>query len=202
MKKVFLVLTLALGVVGSAQAQRARFGVKAGAALTNFTGKGSGNNDYKIGFNGGFFGNFTVNDALSIQPELLYSAKGAKYPSTNLKQNLHYIDVPLLAHLDADGLFFELGPQVGFLVAADGPVIVGSTTTGYSIGTDNNKAAFNSVDVGYAAGLGYQMASGPGIGLRYNGGLTNISKADTGIADYALRNGAFQLYLTYVFGSK
>ncbi len=201
MKKTLPILLLAASLATTAQAQSARFGLKAGVSLTNFTGRGVGNNDYKVGFNGGVFGNFAVSDALAIQPELLYSMKGAKYSITGNKQNLHYIDVPVLAHIDANGLFFELGPQVGFLVAADGPVILGSTTTGYSIGIDDNKTRFNTLDFGYAAGLGYQVTDGPGIGLRYNGGFSNISKDNTS-SNYALRNGAFQLYLTYLFGSK
>jgi len=31
---------------------------------------------------------------------------------------LYYIDVPVLARINAGGLFFDLGPQIGFLMAA------------------------------------------------------------------------------------
>jgi len=201
MKRIFLAIALALGIAGAAQAQNARFGLKVGASLTNFTGNGVGSNDFKLGFNGGIFGNFAINDAISIQPELLYAMKGAKYSSSGNKQTLHYIDVPVLAHIDADGLFFEVGPQVGFLAAANGPIILGSNTTGYYISVDDNKSRFSTVAFGYVAGLGYQLANGPGIGLRYNGGVGNISK-DMASGNYALRNSAFQLYLTYMFGSE
>ena len=175
--------------------------MKAGASLTNYTGKGADGAEYKFGFNGGFVANLAVNDAFSIQPEVLYSMKGAKASGnifgTNLtyKETLHYIDVPVLAHINAGGLFFEVGPQIGFLVAAKATADAGGQS-----GSGDVKDSFNTVDFGYAGGLGYQVANGPGIGLRYNGGFTDVYKGNNG--DYATRNSAFQLYLTYMFGGK
>ena len=201
MKKTFLAIALLLGVADAAQAQSAHFGVKAGASLTNYTGKGADGAEYKFGFNGGFVANLAVNDAFSIQPEVLYSMKGAKASGnifgTNLtyKETLHYIDVPVLAHINAGGLFFEVGPQIGFLVAAKATADAGGQS-----GSGDVKDNFNTVDFGYAGGLGYQVANGPGIGLRYNGGFTDVYKGNNG--DYATRNSAFQLYLTYMFGGK
>ncbi len=202
MKRSFLLLGLALGLTGAAQAQTARFGIKAGASLTNFTGKGSDGADYKFGFNGGFLANFGLNDAVSIQPEVLYSMKGAKgsdsSTGTNITStvNLNYIDVPVLVHVNAGGLFFELGPQVGFLASAKAKL----EANGQSYSEDV-KSQLKTVDFGYAAGLGYQLAAGPGIGLRYNGGFVDVSK-DNSNSNNATRNGAFQLYLTYMFGGK
>ena len=59
MKKHFLALALVVGVAGAAQAQSAiGFGVKAGASLTNYTGKGGDGSEYKFGFNGGGISQF------------------------------------------------------------------------------------------------------------------------------------------------
>lgn len=191
-----------MGLTGAAQAQSARFGIKAGASLTNFTGKGADGADYKFGFNGGFLANFGLNDVVSIQPEVLYSMKGAKGSDSLYGSNvtatatLKYIDVPVLVHINAGGLFFELGPQVGFLASATAK----AEANGQSYSEDV-KSQLKTVDFGYAAGLGYQMAAGPGIGLRYNGGFIDVNKDNTS-SDYATRNGAFQLYLTYLFGGK
>lgn len=191
-----------MGLTGAAQAQSARFGIKAGASLTNFTGKGADRADYKFGFNGGFLANFGLNDIVSIQPEILYSMKGAKGSDSLYGSNvtatatLKYIDVPVLVHINAGGLFFELGPQVGFLASATAK----AEANGQSYSEDV-KSQLKTVDFGYAAGLGYQLAAGPGIGLRYNGGFIDVNKDSTS-SDYATRNGAFQLYLTYLFGGK
>ena len=205
MQKVLLSLGLLAGVSFAAQAQSISYGIKAGASLTNFTGDNTGDLKNVFGFHGGLVANFAVNDAFSIQPEVLYSMKGAKseenlgmgYTSKSTAR-LHYIDVPVLARVNAGGLFFELGPQVGFLVAAKSKnEITGGVLGGTS--TNDIKNELSSVDFGYAAGLGYQISNGPGIGLRYNGGLTNLDK-DSGSSK--VRNSAFQLYLTYMFGGK
>lgn len=205
MKKVFLSLSLLAGLSYAAQAQGIKYGVKAGASLTNFTGSDTGDAKNIFGFHGGLVANFAVNDAFSIQPEVLYSMKGAKLEESlgmgyTVKSTvrLHYIDVPVLARVNAGGLFFELGPQVGFLAAAKQK----NEITGGPLGSssDNDiKSGIKRVDFGYAAGLGYQLSNGPGIGLRYNGGFSDISKNSGSLA---VRNSAFQLYLSFMLGSK
>jgi hypothetical protein len=207
MKRILLSGALLAATAGAAHAQSPSFGIKAGASLTNITGSyTTGGADFKnkFGFHGGLVANLPISDIFSIQPELLYSMKGYKstgidpyYAATaNVKQTLHYIDVPVLARINAGGLFFEAGPQVGYLVAAkwsldgDGNV----PTRSYS-GRDN----LRKVDFGYAAGLGYQLPNGPGIGLRYNGGFKNIFNTYEGAG---ARNSAFQLYLSYKLGGK
>jgi hypothetical protein len=192
MKKAFLALALTLGVASAAQAQSARFGVKAGASLTSFTGDNADGAKNKFGFNGGVMANFALNDMFSIQPEVLYSMKGAKVENGgDLRLATNYIDVPVLAKIStgATGLFFELGPQVGFLASA-------------KLKDDSNsmdvKDGYKSVDFGYAAGLGFQAESGPMVGLRYNGGITSVVKD----SDAKVRNSAFQLYVGFLFGGK
>jgi hypothetical protein len=199
MKKLILSLGLLTGISVAAQAQTgARFGIKAGASLTNFTGKNVDGSANKFGFNGGVVANFGISDMFSVQPEVLYSMKGAKADGSDDRINLNYIDVPILAKIATGetGLFFELGPQVGFLASAKAK--------------DNNvsqdvKDSFKSVDFGYAAGVGFQVSSSAMIGLRYNGGFTNAPKAfdffGTNVEAKA-KNSAFQLYLGYMFGGK
>lgn len=195
MKKHFLALALAVGVAGAAQAQSITYGVKAGASLTNFTGSDISDNANKFGFHAGVLANFAVNDMFSIQPEVLYSMKGAQVKgNSDNKVNLNYIDVPVMVKVatGATGLFFELGPQVGFLAIAKAKDNSGSTDV---------KDAFNTVDFGYAAGLGFKTESGPMVGLRYNGGFTNTFKEVLGTQPNA-KNSAFQLYVGYTFGGK
>lgn len=198
-KKVFLSLGLLAGISCTAQAQGIKYGVKAGTSLTNFSGSDSDGFKAKFGFNGGVLANFAFSDMFSVQPEVLFSMKGAKSEAnTDERVNLSYIDVPVLVKVatGATGLFFELGPQVGFLATAKNKD---------SNSSDNVKDYFKTVDFGYAAGLGFQAASGPMIGLRYNGAFTNAFK-DTSVfgSSYALKakNSAFQLYVGYTFGGK
>ncbi|HEX8350686.1 MAG TPA: porin family protein [Hymenobacter sp.] len=197
MKKTVLSFLLLAGLHGSARAQGSdvSLGLKAGASLSNLTGADAKAFENLFGFHAGIFANLGITSLVAFQPELLYSQKGAKLPingtNEDLTLRLHYVDVPLAFHVNTDGLFFEAGPQVGFLVAANSKFGNASTDI---------KSNYNTVDFGYLAGLGYQRKAGLGIGLRYNGGFTNIRKevtiGSTKIQDRA-RNSAFQLYLTY-----
>ncbi|SHL23842.1 porin family protein [Hymenobacter psychrotolerans] len=196
MKKLILSLALVGFSTLGAQAQSARLGLKAGGSLTTFTGDAADGEDQKFGFHAGLFANLGINSTFSIQPELLYSQKGSKesFGNTDVVNRFSYIDVPVLLHINARGLFFEVGPQVGFLVAA-------KTELGNL--SQDIKNDFNTVDFGYVAGLGYQLSNGPGIGLRYNGGFTKLPKAvPVGNTTYQadLRNSAIQLYVTYIVG--
>lgn len=199
MKKIVLLLALAVGVSTAAQAQyRGRggnvsLGIKAGASLTNFVGKDA-NFDNRFGFHAGVFANIGFAKLFAFQPELIYSQKGAHLlGNSDAGYRLHYVDVPLAFHVNTDGFFFELGPQVGVLVAAQSQA--GSVSVDY-------KNAYKDVDFGYLAGLGYQLKHGLGVGLRYNGAFSNVYKSTIVgplTVQQRIRNSAFQLYATYSF---
>jgi hypothetical protein len=195
MKKTIFTLALLAGLAGAARAQNISLGIKAGPSYASFVGKDAGERDGLFGFHAGVFANIGLSNMVAFQPELLYSQKGAKLANaTDFRTRFSYLDVPLAFHVNADGLFFEAGPQVGFLLAAKSEA--GNAAV-------DVKDATNSVDFGYLAGLGYQRKTGLGIGLRYNGGFTNVPKALTVgnvTVQNRLRNSVFQLYLTYSFG--
>lgn len=193
MKKVFLSLGLLAGISATASAQ-ATFGLKAGGSLTDFTGADVTGTSNKFGFHGGLVANLAFGDALSVQPEVLYSMKGAaSSANTKVKTNLNYIDIPVLLQYNADGLFFEAGPQLGILASAK----LTDGTTDIDV-----KSGLNTIDFGYAVGLGYKLETGPMIGLRYNGGITSLDKEESGTTAAKVRNSAFQLYVGYMFGGK
>ena len=207
MKKITLPALLFAAAIGTASAQQAPtiVGFRGGVTLSTYTGNASAA-EYKTGFHAGMIFKLPVNNLLSIQPELLYSMKGARRSessngySESYDETLHYVDVPVLAKITtAQGLFFEAGPQLGVLLAARGEAAVagpyGSRKVSGSI-----KAEFNDLDLGYVIGLGFQVPDNPLLlGVRYNGGFTNIAR-DYG--DKSLRNGAFQFYLGVLFGNK
>lgn len=196
MKKTLYTLALVAGFGSAAQAQgNVSLGLKAGASYASFTGPDAGGREGLFGFHGGAFANIGLSRMFAVQPEILFSQKGAKSKDvTDVSSRLNYLDVPLAFHVNADGLFFEAGPQVGFLLSAK-----------YNFGnvSVDAKEVTNAVDFGYLAGLGYQRKTGPGIGLRYNGGFSSISKPITAgntTVQNRIRNSVFQLYLTYSFG--
>ena len=200
MKKIFLVLLASAGITSAAHAQGARLGVKAGANLSNIVGKDLEGPTNKFGAHAGFVAELGITDNFAIQPEVLFSMKGAQdEDDSDFRINQSYIDVPVLLKIKADGLFFEVGPQVGLLV--------GSKIKANKLSIDS-KDAFKTLDFGYVAGLGYELSNGPMIGLRYNGGLSDIVKKEdsNGVSiDFdgsKARNSVFQLYVGFMFGGK
>ncbi len=201
MKKFILGLGLAL-MAGAAGAQT--MGVKAGLNYTTLKGDDAKNYDYRPGYTAGLTSRYGFNELIGIQTEVLFTSKGYKntYATNSIETEerlrLNYLDIPVLLHLQVSGLFFELGPQVSFLLKGKHIVEVSkgnTTTTNKSDVTDNPYP----IDFGYAAGLGYRAPSGVGLGLRYNGGLKNIDDEGS-FEGKERRNSSFQLTLSYVPG--
>ncbi|QIX62094.1 PorT family protein [Hymenobacter sp. BT18] len=206
----------------SAHAQGVRLGVKAGANYSNLAGDltGKDNYEYKLGFHGGVMLNAPLTDDgfLSVQPELLFSQKGFQYADkestdqngntykTEGNINYNYLDVPVLLKINADGFYFEGGPQVGYLLSAKNNIEVKNKTTGQpvtDINRDLNIDNAKRFEVGYAAGLGYQSEAGWMAGIRYNGAFTKFGdeKYSNGELRDA-RNSVFQASVGYLFGGK
>ena len=195
MKTIVLFLGLLPCVTVNGHAQSApRFGLKAGLALANWRGQGVSGTKSNVGFQVGGLARIDINDLLSLQPELLYSQKGYNSEANGLKtkSTLSYVDLPLLLRVNAGNLFFEAGPQLGYLVARN------VTLSGTMSVTGSGTSGLSKFDAGYIAGLGYQFASSLNLGLRYNGGLTSVDERRKA----KVYNSAFQLQVGYLFGGK
>ena len=181
-----------MGIASTAQAQtELALGLKAGGTLSSFVGNQATNYKNHYGFHTGLFATMAFSDRLAFQPEMLYSQKGAELTTIDLTSKVNYVDVPLLLRVRAGEAFLEGGPQIGFLLRAkDESETYSRMVTGL----------YKGIDLGYAVGLGYQLKNGPGIGVRYNGGISKAEKPLTlfGVAKQNdIRNSAFQLYLSY-----
>ena len=199
MKKFSLSLGLLIGIASAANAQEARFGIKAGVNLASVTNNNTEGKKNLVGFAAGLMADFSFSDLISLHPEVLFSQKGVKYTggsgytggNNTAQVRTNYIDVPLLLRVKADGLFFEAGPQVGFLASQKFEV----NNTTISTSTDGTR----KVDVGYIAGVGYQLPQGLEVGVRYNGGISDLNDPSVGTKT---RNSVFQFQLGYLFGGK
>lgn len=182
-----------------------RVGLKAGFDLATVTG-GSvpGKFAYRDGFSTGAMADFSLNACLSFHPELLFSQKGARYDEAAAnrarfagKLRLNYFDLPLLLRAKAPGgLFVEVGPQLGYLVGQK------TESTEYVPGqnprftTRVDMAGTRRLDLGYVAGVGYQLPQGLKVSARYNGGLADLNDPADGPA---IRNALIQLQVAYLF---
>ena len=227
MKKVILPLALLAGIVGTAHAQTGvKYGLKAGFNGATFSGADSKGSQYKAGFAAGAFLNFGVADNFSIQPEVMYSQKGASIDNfqgtsgTRFKSTLGYIDVPIMFRVntgeDGKGLFFELGPQGSFAIQNRDFTQTGNIGTQQTENTSTND--LNKVVIGYVGGLGYQITSGLSLGIRYTGDFSQVYKQGASQfynTSYYTRSGTtgsgmnpnvhnsvFQVQASYAFGGE
>ena len=222
MKKVILSLGLLVGMAGVANAQTGlKLGLKGGFNGSTFSGSDSKGSEYKAGFAAGGLLNYGFADMLSIQAELLYSQKGASQDDVpangnTTKTTLGYLDVPILFKVntgeDGKGFFFELGPQGSFVLHQRSFI---EDNAGKQIGSSETSTdRLNKVVIGYAAGLGYQITSGLGVGLRYTGDFSQVYK-DGGSSTTStvggvavtttnpnIHNSVFQFQVHYLFGGK
>lgn len=208
MKKTLLSLALLAGAAGVANAQTGvKYGLKGGFNGSTFSGSDSKGSEYKAGFAAGAFLNFGLSDNFSVQPEFLYSQKGASVDNflgssgTTYKQTLGYLDIPIMFRYnigeDGKGFFVEVGPQGSFVLHqrtfledGSGKEISGSRNTS----TDG----LNKAVIGYVGGLGYQITSGLQLGLRYTGDFSQVAKNATP----NIHNSVFQFQVGYAFGGK
>lgn len=185
MKKLFLVGAIAL--FGAMNAQS--FGLKAGMNISNVSGDGDAKS--KVGFNAGVFMNAPIAANFSIQPEVLYNSKGAKldYDNFDINFNLDYISVPVMFQYNATPKFYlEAGPEFSFLISGK------AKAEGESV---DIKDGFKSFDIGIGLGAGYNITPNIGVNARYVAGVGDIAEENSGDA---VRNGVFQIGLSYKFG--
>lgn len=192
MKKVFLSI-VAILAFGFMNAQTVKFGVKAGLNVSTITG-GYYSGGSKVGFHVGGLAEIGINEKFAIQPELLYSMRGASYSFIGVdeKLNLSYVELPVIVkYYVIEGLSIEAGPQVGFLTSAQ------AKADGDS---EDVKDGYKSVDYGFNIGAGYKLKNGIMFQARYNLGLADISDDGDGTGvSYSEKNNAFQVSVGYQF---
>jgi hypothetical protein len=189
--------------------QKSQFGFKGGLNLSNMTVEGNDDSNLKAGFHAGVFNKIGITESFSIQPELLYSAKGFKlnYDESEIADgetqfNLNYIDVPvkLVFNLSPD-FEFQLGPYFSYLASAnvdtDAEVLdfFNIDSTG-----ELDRDSFNAFEFGLTGGLGFTLDPLV-VGFNYNLGLTQVAKDDepteTILSD--AKNRVIQVYVGILF---
>jgi len=205
---------LAVVVSASAQEQqtssdnglKTKLGIKGGLNLTTLYSSDVSTSHMKAGFNAGIFAKFPITRGFSLQPELLYTLKGAKSTYNNFIQgsgeyrfNLGYIELPLLAVVNITPAFnIHAGGYAAYLTNAN---VKNVNNNGDIQGaTDLNADNFNRWDYGLAGGAGFDIENFT-IGARYNYGLSHIGKSDNLSGQFAggMKNAGFSFYIGFGF---
>lgn len=173
-------------------------GVIIGANFANieFTGSDEPNWDRRLGLVGGVFVTMPLGSSFSVQPEVLYSQKGAKAKEggDELTLELDYLDIPVLARVTAGGptgLVLFGGPSFGFKLRARSKVDVEGTKEETDIGND-----VETFDLGLVIGAGVQSRSVL-FDARYQWGLSNINKDEFDATE--VKNRVFSVLLGFRF---
>lgn len=194
MKKTFLFFAFMIAIVVAVQAQAPRFGVRLGANYSGISGDDIDNLDRIYGFHAGITSRFIVtpDSFLTIQPEILYSQKGAENEDSNFELRLDYIDVPVLARINAGPIYFEGGPQLS--------VRIRDELTADRDDFITRDELLRRTSFGYAAGVGFSATRlGLSIGVRYNGEISQLNNNDD-IPN--IRSDLFMLTVSYLFPAK
>jgi len=190
MKKTIIFMATLFSLT-TIKAQNVHFGIKGGlnASSLNYSPENS-DQQTKIGFNLGLLAHIhTSNKDWAIQPEIYYSAEGAKSKSaSNASLNLGYLNIPVLAQYMFDnGFRIEAGPQLGFLMSAK------NKTGNVSVNVKDN---LKNTNFSIPVGLGYLTSSGFGFDARYNFGLSNINNTSSATK---IHSNVFQFGIFYQF---
>ena len=168
MNKLLIALSFLLISTWSVNAQTV-FGVKGGVNVSYM------NIDMReslVSFHAGAFSRIPLSDQVILQPELLYSVKGAKFPGYfyyfDMNFTFYYISMPVLVGWKAtDHLLILAGPEFSYLasnkveISKYGPDVTGG---------------FSALDVGLDLGVAYQITKRIGTELRFSYGLVNVSE--------------------------
>jgi hypothetical protein len=215
MKKLLLAASLLAISWGTANAQSLNLGVKGGLNYTNVSGNTGTYQDfdkaYKPGFNAGIFTNIGISPMVAIQPEINYSTKGFRIDDerssgntttqTEIKNRINYLDVPVLVQVKTGTIYFEAGPQVGFLLNQETEQrrtvtqtgLISENTTKEPVLRDKSTSAYRTTDLGYAVGIGFQAPESPvSLNFRYANSLPSYLKDNSTDA----RHSMFQVSLS------
>jgi outer membrane protein with beta-barrel domain len=186
---------------------RSKFGLKAGLNLANLYVDEVKDENFKVGFSGGMYAKLPITRGISLQPELLYSNKGAKVTydlpgifggDGEYRFNLHYVEVPVMAVINVVKNFnIHAGPYVSYLAAAN--VTRLDDDNNQSDISDLEADNFNRIDYGLAGGIGFDFQNIT-IGARYNYGLREIGESGfSGEVTKNSKNSVINVFLGFAF---
>jgi len=183
------------------------YGLKGGLNFANLHGDdvedlGLGDLDSKMGLCLGGFVTYSISDMFAIQPEVLFTMKGAKKEvevqgeTLKVTGSLNYLEIPVLAKLSIPGqgsfvpnLF--IGPYLAIKLSGKWKV----EYAGASAETDIED--LKGTDFGVVCGAGVDLALGSSkvtVDARYTLGLTTIDASEW---EADIKNGVFSLMVGY-----
>ena len=185
MRQLIAIVLVLVACFGRAAAGELSYGAKVGMMAANITEtpkEWEDETSYRIGFTGGVFLNYAINERFSIQPELLYAARGVESMlyddliSVELTATFEYAEMPVLAVYTFRGPKgceprVYAGPSFAYCLGSELEV----SAVLFSAGVDFSSLT-HVTDFGIVAGAGLDYPLGGKLVLdaRFSRGLTNV----------------------------
>lgn len=197
MKRLITILVIGAIIVLAALPQPAaaaiQFGIKVGGNIAKPTGADTEDPvatlKSRVGFTGGIFLAFNFGRILTIQPEIVYTMKGASYvaldDSYTDKLYANYIEIPLLLKLRIPipviQPFVFAGPSVGFKLSEKHE----------RDGVPFSDVLFKNNDYGAIFGAGVNLGRNFMVDVRYSLGLQKVIHTIEGEVEPDYKNGVW-----------
>ncbi|HEU6450059.1 MAG TPA: porin family protein [Gemmatimonadaceae bacterium] len=171
--------------------KRPTIGVMAGVNLAKISGDGTDALDSRTGWLGGVFVTFHLTNTFGIQPEALYSQRGASADAGSgfdATIKMDYIDIPVLLRYDIPVVgpirpFFVAGPAFGIqtkcVIAAEGDGVSASADCDQFDEDPEARIDNKSFDLSGVVGAGLDFRLGGHtlmVGARYQHGFSDVVK--------------------------
>jgi hypothetical protein len=195
MKKILLLLLIAMLSFSSFSQSRTSFGLRGGVNASKLSNT---NMESKTSFYLGALVHIKLSDIYVLQPELGYSGQGGQTRFANEKDvNIHYISLSFANKffVKKSGFHFIIAPGLDF-DADDSLVSLINRQEG-------NDVTF--IDLNMGVGIGVEFKNGLGVEARYKQGLIDVFSGtwhrfeSQQYEDETQLNGVFQIGLLYKF---
>lgn len=199
MKRTIILMLAVIIAAAPAWALLPSFGVKGGVNMATWTGGDAGSPDMKLGAVGGAFATVDL-IAFKLQPELLFSQKGAKESLTSgtlsytVSTTQNYLEVPVLLKYSFGAIVVPsiyVGPSFGMLMSATAKAEGGTAS-----GSTDIKGFLNDTDLGLVFGAEVKTPMKLSIEARYNLGLSKMPKEVLGVQP-DVKNSTISVMLGY-----
>jgi hypothetical protein len=191
-----LISAFALLVPAVVLAQGISFGLKGGMNMSNLSGSDISNSSSRIGLVAGGFATLNLM-FVKVQPEILYSQKGAKYetPSASITASYDYLEIPILLKRSFGAIVVPsifLGPSVGLSMNAENEYI--DALTGNT--TIEDVKINMGPDIGLVVGAEIKTPVKLSVEARYTMGLSKIFKEES-VTPSDAKNTAISVMIGY-----
>ncbi|MDL2278255.1 PorT family protein [Parabacteroides sp. OttesenSCG-928-G07] len=195
MKKIVLILIIALTVVATGHTQQSDFrkefamGISAGTTFSSVSFRPKVPQGMLMGLTGGVTFRWLTEKNLGLQAEINYTQQGWKEdfsessdPSAGYKysRTMNYVELPFLTHIyfgsDRARFFINLGPKIGYMLSESTSQNLNGAEP-HTTNEQHDMPAEYKFDWGLCGGPGFELRTGIGSFLlegRYYYALGNI----------------------------